>query len=111
MSDPHGIANAQNEYFYNISNELKAQFTDTDDQYLNYLPDEIIQNLFLQPITASQVKCEILELNSKKSPGGENIGTKIIQPCHDVSSPKHRNNMVLPFYCTSKKAKLIRNVF
>ena len=34
MSDPHGIANALNEYFCNIGNELQAKFTNTDDQYL-----------------------------------------------------------------------------
>ena len=67
MSDPHGIANALNEYFCNIGNEYQAQFTNTDDQYLTYLPEEIMQNSFLQPITASQVKCEIVQLNSKKN--------------------------------------------
>ena len=66
MSDPHGIANALNEYFCYIGNELQAKFSNTDDQYLTYLLDEIMQNFFLQPITASQVKCEILKLNSKK---------------------------------------------
>ena len=81
MSDPHGIANALNEYFGNIGNELQAKFSNTDDQYLTYLPDEIMQNFFLQPITASQVKCEILKLNSKKSSGDDNIGAKIIQLC------------------------------
>ena len=65
MSDPHGIANALNEYFCNIDNELQAQFTNTDDQYLTYLP-EIMQNFFAQLGTASQVKCGILKLNSKK---------------------------------------------
>ena len=69
-----------------IGNELQAKFTNTDDQYLTYLPDEIMQNLFLQPITASQVKYEILKLNSKKSPGDVNIGAKIIPLCPDVFS-------------------------
>ena len=68
MSDPHGIANALNEYFCNIGNELEAKFMNTDDQHLTYLPDEIMQNFFLQPITASQVKFEILKLNSKNHP-------------------------------------------
>ena len=86
MSDPHGIVNALNEYFCNIGNELQAKFTNTDGQYLTYLPDETMQNFFLQPISASQVKCEILKLNSKKSPGDDNIGTTIIQLCPDVFS-------------------------
>ena len=30
MSDPHGIANAWNEYFCNIGNELQAKFSNTD---------------------------------------------------------------------------------
>ena len=66
MSDPHCFANALNEYFCNIGNELQAEFTDTDDQYLPYLPHEIMQNFFILPIIANQVKCEILTLNSKK---------------------------------------------
>ena len=86
MSDPHGIVNALNEYFCNNGNELQAKFTNTDDQYLTYLPDETMQNFFLQPISASQVKCEILKLNSKKSPGDDNIGATIIQLCPDVFS-------------------------
>ena len=86
MSDSHGIANALNEYFCNIANELHVQFTDTDDRYLTYLPDEIIQNFFLPTIAASQVKCEILKLNWKKSPGDDNVGAKIIQLCPDVFS-------------------------
>ena len=63
ISDPHGIANALNEYFCNIGNELQAKFSNTDVQYFTCLPDEIMQNLFLQPITANHVKCEILKLN------------------------------------------------
>ena len=86
MSDPHGIANALNEYFCYIGNELQAKFSNTDDQFLTYLPDEMMQNFFLQPITASQVKCEILKLNSKKSPGDDIIWAKIIQLCPNVFS-------------------------
>ena len=63
MFDPHGIANALHEYFCNIGNEFQAQFTDTDGQYLTYLPDKIMQSFFLQPITSSQVICAILKLN------------------------------------------------
>ena len=44
MSDPHGIANALNEYVCNIGNNSKPSllFTDTYDQYLTYLPDPLM---------------------------------------------------------------------
>ena len=45
-----------------------------------------MQNFFLQPITACQVKCDIFKVNSKKSPGDDDMGTNIIQLCPDVFS-------------------------
>ena len=45
-----------------------------------------MQTFFVQPITASQVKCEILKLHSKNSSGDDNIGQNRIQLCSDVFS-------------------------
>ena len=51
---------------------------------MNYMPANIAENFFLQPITVHEIKLEILKLNPQKSPGDHNIGAKIIQICPDV---------------------------
>ena len=51
---------------------------------MNYMPANIAENFFLQPITAHEIKLEILKSNPRKSPGDDNIGAKIIQICPDV---------------------------
>ena len=51
---------------------------------MNYMPANIAEHFFSQPITAHEIKLEILELNPRKYPGDENIGAKIIQICPDV---------------------------
>ena len=48
---------------------------------MNYMPANIAENFFLQPITDHEIKLEILKLNPRKSPGDDNIGAKIIQIC------------------------------
>ena len=51
---------------------------------MNYMPVNIAENFFLQPITAHEIKLEKLKLNPRKYPGDDNIGAKIIQICPDV---------------------------
>ena len=45
---------------------------------MNYMPANIAENFFLQPIIAHEIKLEKLKLNPRKSPGEDNIGAKII---------------------------------
>ena len=51
---------------------------------MNYMPVNIAENFVLQPITAHEIKLEILKLNPRKSSGDDNIGAKMIQTCPDV---------------------------
>ena len=65
FSDAKGIANALNPYFCEIGQELQSKFPNTDQSFTNYLPVNTTENFFLQPITAHEIKLEILKLNPK----------------------------------------------
>ena len=47
---------------------------------MNYMPANIAENFFLQPITAHEIKLEILKLNPRNSPGDD----KMSQICPGV---------------------------
>ena len=100
FSDAKGIANALNSCFCEIGPELRSKFPNTTQLFRNYLPADIAENFFLQPITAHEMKLEILKLNPRKSPGDDNIGANIIQICPDIfaenliSLPKIYNSFI-----------------
>ena len=76
FSDTKSIANALNSYFCEIGPELQSKFPNTAQSFMNYMPANIAENFFLQPITAHEIKLEILKLNPRKSPSDDNIGAK-----------------------------------
>ena len=91
--DTKGIANALNSYFCEIGPELKSTFPNTAQSFMNYMPANIAENFFLQPIAAHEIKLEVLKLNPRKCPGDDNIGAKIIQICPDVFGWKPCENI------------------
>ena len=78
VSDTKGIANALNSYFCEIGPQLQSKFPNTAQSFMNFMPANIAENFFLQPITAHKIKLEILKLNPRKSPGDDKIGEKNI---------------------------------
>ena len=72
--DTKSIANALNSYFCEIGPELQSKFPNTAQSFMNYMPTNIAENYFLQPITAHEIKLEILKWNPRKSPSDDNIG-------------------------------------
>ena len=56
LSDAKGIANALNSYFCEIGPELESKFPNTAQLFMNYMPDIIAENFFLQPITVHGIK-------------------------------------------------------
>ena len=63
------IANAFNNFFSNIGNELSKEVPDTNNQksFKDYLPDPIEQSIYLKRITKSEIEQELEKLNTKKS--------------------------------------------
>ena len=63
------IANAFNNFFSNIGNELSKEVPDTNHQksFKDYLPDPIKQSIYLKPITKSEIEQELEKLNARKS--------------------------------------------
>ena len=83
FSDTKSIANALNSYFCEIGPELQSKFPNTAQSFMTYMPVNIAENFFLQPVTAYEIKLEIFKLNPRKSPDDDDIGAKIIRICPD----------------------------
>ena len=80
------ILNAFNDHFVNISNIVqRKKFNPNNFSKLeNYLNDRIRNDVFtIKPITVSEVKQIIVQLNSNKSTGLDGIGANILKYCSD----------------------------
>ena len=71
-------------WIYISGPELQSKCSNTAQSFMNYMPANTAENLFLQPITAHEIKLEILKLNPRKSPSDDNIGAKNRQICPNV---------------------------
>ena len=81
-----GIANSLNPYFCETGQELQSKFPNTDQSFTKYLPASTTEIRFLQPITAHEVKLEVLKSNPTKSTDDDNIKPRIVQLCHYIFS-------------------------
>ena len=82
--DKQKICNSMNEHFCNIGNKLQSEIPDYGHKYRDYMPQRINQSFYLEPITTSDIICEIKKLKHNKSPGHELIGSKVIKLCPEI---------------------------
>ena len=75
------IANSFNDFFCNIGKKLASSIK-TDQNFHEYLGTPNPHTLFLRPITANEITKEIHSLQLKKSPGHDNITSKLLKSCH-----------------------------
>ena len=78
INDNALMANAFNEYFCTIGNELANSFTN-DEKYKQYLTKSLKQSFFFSPIIETEVLEEINNLPTGKSPGIDGIPSKVIK--------------------------------
>ena len=61
------IANALNNYFSNIGNELSKQVPDVSTTFKDYMPDPIEKSVYLKPTNEAELGKEIGKLKTNKS--------------------------------------------
>jgi hypothetical protein len=74
------IANTLNNYFSTIGKKLTKDLT-SNTNYQSYLKNPNTHSLYLEPVQQSEITKIILNLNSKKSSGSDNITPKLLKIC------------------------------
>ena len=89
IKDPSKIANSLNEYFVNIGPKLAKNITNNPDKTFDkYLTNNCKDSMFLDPITENEVESEIANMNNNKSPGHDDICSRIIKTTSkEISKP------------------------
>ena len=82
--DKQQISNSMNDHFCNIGSKLKLEIPDYGRQYMDFMPQRIINSFYLEPITADDILLEIKRLKQNKSPGHDLIGSKVIKLCPEI---------------------------
>ena len=78
VSGAHNIANAFNEYFSTVGSKLADSYPHNDN-YCKYLTSSSSNSIFLSPITEQELIQEISKLPLNKSPGIDQIPSKMIK--------------------------------
>jgi len=78
IKDNLGIANAFNEYFTTIGNELANSLKD-NISYKQYLSQQHPASMYLLPTDENEIICEITKLKSGKSPGLDGIHSNALK--------------------------------
>ena len=81
------ISETLNKYFCTIGENLKKNIPNqADNDFMQYMPERIVNSFYLRPVSHSEVLKEIKRLNPKKACGPDNIGNKILLMCPEVFS-------------------------
>ena len=96
VKDNIGIANAFNDYFSKIGNKL-AEDISCDADPMQFLCPSNTKSIFLSPVTEEEISKEIFSLKDGKSPGLDEITSKILKSICHVIVPmlSHIFNLVL----------------
>ena len=87
IEDSQQISNEMNNHFCTIGSKLSHQLP-PGKPYQSFMKNMVNHTIFLSPIEESEVISEINKLNSKKSPGYDNISPKILKMCKSsISQP------------------------
>ena len=78
-SDKHTIAEEFNSYFSNIGHKTGQNVPVAPHTFTHYLPDPVVQSMFLEPITENTIIQTAQKLKSKLSSGHDDISTKLLK--------------------------------
>ena len=85
ITDDQLISNQMNEYFCNIGKKLANDLPQSGD-FTKYLMNKVNATMFLSPVLRTEITKVIDHLNSKKSPGPDNMSPKILKYCGNALS-------------------------
>ena len=78
MTNPYDIANTFNNYFASIAETTKKSIKYSHKHFPDYLSNESISTLFLQPSDKEEIVNIIPSLNSNKASGPNSIPYRIL---------------------------------
>ena len=79
VTDAKLIANAFNDYFSNVGNEIANSLPATNISPLNFMDSKPINSFCLFPVTQQEMELEIHKLKVEKSSGPFSIPTKLLK--------------------------------
>jgi len=79
VTDPKSIANKFNDYFTHVGPNLAEKIPTISGSHLDYMKNNVINTMFLKPVTTYEIKNIILELHGNKSPGHDGFSAKVIK--------------------------------
>ena len=84
ISDPKSVANACNNFFTSVAQNLVNKLSPSNTHFKNYLNDPNSDSFFVTPVTPSEVNRQLLNLNEGKAPDAYNIPVKLIKCVSDA---------------------------
>ena len=74
INDPIKIANTVNDFFTNIGPKLASKFQNSNpNQFMKFMSEIYKQSMYMHKTTANEVKKLLNKLDSKKSPGFDEL--------------------------------------
>ena len=84
ITDHKMLSGGMNDYFCNLGSKLHADIPDRSGDYKKYLPPRLMHSFYLMPVVRQDILDEIKCLNSRKAPGHDSIGGKVIKLCPEI---------------------------
>jgi hypothetical protein len=86
LTDSISIANAFNIFFANIGNNLATSIPSVEATPMDFMSNQQLNSIFLNPITSEEIILEINKLNSSKAVGPLSIPVNILKLTKDIIS-------------------------
>ena len=86
LTDSKSIANAFNNFFANIGNNLATSMPSVEATPMDSMSNQQLNSIFLNPITSEEIILEINKLNSSKAVGPFSIPINILKLTKDIIS-------------------------
>ena len=81
-NDPIQIANAVNDFFTNIGPNLASKFqSSSQDNFKKFMGESCKQSMYMHKTNSTEIKKLITNLDSKKSPGFDELSAKFLKLC------------------------------
>ena len=78
------IANAFNDYFVNLGNNIASRLPTSDQSFNTFLGDRCPHSLFLAPVTEAEISIVISKLPSGKAPGFDGLNSFVVKEARNA---------------------------
>ncbi len=84
ISDPNQVANAFNNFFTSIAQNLDDKLGNTDNHFTDYLKNRNSDSFFILPVTPDELHTQLSCLDINKAPDAYDIPVKLVKCVSDV---------------------------